>query len=220
MSTGPSGYETHDERQLRPREGDSTLARWIDDVCYHGFIQVVLLGLLALWTVIQTPFIDLVVKTSVVVAVPATMLAIGTLRSGVVSVGRPWPRLSGARLGTGEGYQAYITRTAYVSATLLGATYGGALAALVTGRVLVAIPVSLALAVGVTALFPSLTRPGRGPRFARAGVYAVGFGVAFALSSPLDVSVGDPFVVVYFLVLTLLAAFDLSSRGWRNTATE
>lgn len=216
MSTRTPGLETNDERQLSPRAREPTLARWIDDVFYHGFIQVVLLGLLALWTVIQTPFIDLAVKSCIVVVAPATMLTIGTLRSEVVSVGRPWPQLDGSRLGTGEGYQPYVTRTVYVSATLLGATYGGALVALVSGSVLVGIPVSALLAVSTTALFPYLTAPGSRPRLARGSFYLAGFGLAFALSSPLDVSVGDPFVLTYFLALTLLAAFDLSDRGYRS----
>jgi hypothetical protein len=210
---GPS----HDERQLADRPERSTLARWIDDVCYDGFLQVVVLGLPALWVVLQTPFVDLHVKSAVVVAAPATMLTLGTLRSGVVTVGRPWPRLDGSRLGTGEGYQAYVTRTVYVSATLLGATYGGASVSLATGSVLVGLPVAAALAVALVAAFPHLTAPGRRRRLGRAGVYLAGFGVAFALSTPLDVSVGDPFVLVYFAGFGVLAAFDLSARGWRNT---
>jgi hypothetical protein len=216
MSMRDSGPGSHDERQLRPRETQSTVARWIDDVCYYGFTQVVVLGLLALWTVLQTPYVDLAVKTGVVVAAPVTMVAIGTLRSGLVSVGRPWPRLDGSRLGTGEGYQAYVTRAVYVSATLLGATYGGALVALAADSVLVAIPVAVVVAVTLVALFPHLTAPGNRRRVARGGVYLACFGLAFALSTPLDVSVGDPFVVVYFLVFVALAAFDLSARGWRN----
>jgi hypothetical protein len=217
MSTRDSDRGSHDERQLRPREARPVVARWIDDVFYYGFTQVVLLGLLALWTVIQTPYVDLAVKTGVVVAAPVTMFAIGTFRSGLVSVGRPWPRLDGARLRTGEGYQAYVTRAVYVSATLLGATYGGALVALVVDSVPVAVPVAAVLAVALVALFPHLTAPGDRRRTARGGVYLACFGVAFALSSPLDVSVGDPFVLVYFLILAALAAFDLSDRGWRNT---
>jgi hypothetical protein len=217
MSTEDSDLDSHDRRQLTPRREQPPLARWIDDVFYYGFTQVVLLGLLALWTVIQTPFVDLAVKTSVVVAGPATMLTIGTLRSGVVSVGRPWPRLDGSRLGTGEGYQAYVTRAVYVSTTLLCATYGGALVALGTGSNLAGVPVAAALAVGTTALFPHLTAPGRRRWLARGGFYAAGFGLAFALSSPLDPTVGDPFVITYFVALAVLAGFDLSDRGWRNT---
>ena len=217
MSTRDPDPGSHDWRQPTPRREQPTLSRWIDDVFYYGFAQVALLGLLALWTVLQTPFVDLAVKTSAVVAGPATMLTIGTLRSGLVSVGRPWPRLDGSRLGTGEGYQAYVTRTVYVSATLLSATYGGALVALVVGSSLAGVPVAAALAVGTTALLPHLTAPGRRRRLARGGFYVVGVGLAFSLSSPLDVSVGDPFVLTYFVALAALAAFDLSDRGWRNT---
>ena len=218
MPTHHSERAAHDERQLATHGEQSTFARWIDDVCYDGFLQVVVLGLPALWTVLQTPFIDLHVKSAVVVAAPATMLTLGTLRSGILTVGRPWPRLDGSRLGTGEGYQAYVTRTVYVSATLLGATYGGASVSLATGSVLVGLPVAASLAVCLVALFPHLTAPGLRRRLGRAGVYLAGFGVAFALSTPLDVSVGDPFVLLYFGFFAVLAAFDLSGRGWRNTA--
>jgi hypothetical protein len=217
MHTHDSEQATHDERQLVARPERSVLARWIDDVCYYGFLQVVVLGLPALWTVLQTPFIDLHVKSTVAVAAPATVLALGTLRSGLVTVGRPWPRLDGSRLGTGEGYQAFVTRAVYVSATLLGATYGAASVALATGSILVGLPVAATLAVALVALFPHLTAPGRRRRLGRAGVYLAGFGVAFALSAPLDVSVGDPVVLLYFGVFGVLAAFDLSGRGWRNT---
>jgi hypothetical protein len=177
------------------------------------------LGLLALWTVLQTPFVDLEVKTAAVVAYPATMLAIGTFRSGVVSAGRPWPTLETRRLGTGEGYPQYLTRAVYVSTALLLGSYGGALAALLTGTLLVAVPVAAVLAVGSVACYPHLTAPGRRRRVARAGYYLSGLGVAFALSTPLDVSVGDPIVAVYFLGLGALALYDLSGRGWRNDDT-
>lgn len=214
----PSGTDlaSNDDRQFAPRTERSTLARWIDDVLYYGFAQVTGLGLLALWTVLQTPFIDVVVKTAAVVAYPATMLAIGTFRCGVVSVGRPWPRLELKRLGTGEGYQAYLTRAVYVSTALLCGTYGGAAAALAVGSTLLAIPVAATLSIGSIALFPHLTAPGRRRQLARAAYYAVGLGVAFVLSTPLDLSVGDPFTLVYFLALAVLAGFDLSDRGWRN----
>jgi hypothetical protein len=208
----------NDERQLDSRSERSTLARWIDDVLYYGFAQVTGLGLLALWTVLQTPYVDLVVKTAAVVAYPATMLAIGTFRSGVLSAGRPWPRLETRRLGTGEGYQAYLTRAVYVSTALLLGTYGAALVALVADATLIAIPAAAVLAVGSIALFPHLTVPGRRRWVARGAYYLVGLGVAFALSTPLDVSVGDPLTVAYFAVLGVLAAYDLSSRGWRNVA--
>lgn len=62
--------------------------------------------------------------------------------------------------------------------------------------------------------------PGRRRQIARGAYSLVGLdlGVAFALSTPLDVSVGDPLTVAYFAVLGVLAASDLSSRGWRNVA--
>jgi hypothetical protein len=218
MSVPDSDLSSHDERQLRRPTERSTVARWLDDVFYYGVAQVLLLGLLALWTVLQTPYVDLSVKSAVVIAAPVIVLAVGTLRSGVVTVGRPWPRIDGSRLGTGEGYQAYVTRAAYLSATLLGATYGGAFVSLATDSVLVGSAVAGVVAAVLVALFPHLTAPGRYRRLGRAAVYLAGFGVAFALSSPLDTSVGDPFVLVYFLILGALAAFDLSARGWRNAA--
>jgi hypothetical protein len=73
------------------------------------------------------------------------------------------------------------------------------------------------LSIGSIALFPHLTAPGRPRRIARGAYYLVGLGVAFVLSTPLDLSIGDPLTVAYFAILGVLAAYDLSGRGWRNT---
>lgn len=209
MSTRERTTADHDDRQLRPREERAGLDRWLYDLYFHGFGQTTFLGLLMLWTVLQTPFLGLEAKTAVVGAWPGAMLAIGTLRSEVVGVGRPWPALTNRKLGVRGGYGAWASRAVYVSATLGLGTYGGVAVAVVTGDVLLAVPVAAVLAVAGVVALPYLHGGSGHARAGRAAYYCLGLGLAFAYSSPLTLSVGDPYVLSYFALLAVGAVYDL-----------
>jgi hypothetical protein len=106
--------------------------------------------------------------------------------------GRPWPALSGAKLGTGEpgGYRAFARRLVTLSAILSLAVVGGALVRAATGSVALALPAVVALSVCGVASVPTLEADTLRAGLARVGFHLAGLAALAWFARPFDPTVG------------------------------
>lgn len=178
------------------------------DLIQGGLAQFALLSAPMLWVVAQTPTYTVEIATAAVVSILLVSFLITLFRGGHVSVGRPWPVLTNERLGTGTGWRAFLTRSAYLSCTLGLATSGGVLAQVASGSFVWNVLVAVLLSIAAVVLLPYLSGDSTRVRIARLGYYVLGLVAAAALllfaSELLDVS-GAAFAL---LLVCTLAALD------------
>jgi hypothetical protein len=206
----PANRDRTASRPVRPRGDDEKdgVERWIAHV-FAGFAQTTVLGLPVLWVVLQTPYIYVEAKTAGIAGYAATVLAVGTVRGGYVSVGRPWPTLSAATMAERGGGFRFLRRAGLLSATLMVATYGASVLDLVTGSwVLGIVAAGVTGAVGV-GLIPHLDREATPWTLARAGYYAVGLGLVAATTDPFNRDVGSALSPELFFFLVGLCLADV-----------
>ncbi|MFC5366327.1 hypothetical protein [Salinirubrum litoreum] len=197
-------------RPARPRRDDEKegIERWIAHV-FAGFAQTTVLGLPALWVVLQTPYIYVEAKTAGIAGYAATILAVGTVRGGYVSVGHPWPTLSASTMAERGGSFQFLRRAALLSGTLMIATYGASVLDIATGSWVLGIVSAAVFGAVGAGLVPHLDRGERRWTFARAGYYAVGLGLVAATTDPLDRDVGSALSPELFLFLVALCLVDV-----------
>jgi hypothetical protein len=197
-------------RAARPRRDDEKegIDRWTSHV-FAGFAQTTVLGLPVLWVVLQTPYIYVEAKTAGIAGYAATILAVGTIRGGYVSVGRPWPLLSAATMAERGGSFRFLRRAGLLSATLMIATYGASVLDIATGSWVVGIVSATLLGAAGAGLLPYLSREERRWTLARAGYYAVGLGLVAATTDPFDRDVGSALSPELFLFLVGICLFDV-----------
>ncbi|MDL5362426.1 hypothetical protein [Halalkalicoccus sp. NIPERK01] len=126
------------------------------DLIRGGLAQVAFLGAPALWIVAGTPVYTVEIATAAGSALVVLGLLITTFRGGHFSVGRPWPVLTNRRLGT-TGWRAFLTRSVYLSSTLLVVVFGGVLAQAAGGSSLANVLVAGALSVAALVALPYLS---------------------------------------------------------------
>lgn len=182
--------------------------RWIGHV-FAGFAQTTVLGLPVLWIVLQTPYIYVEAKTAGIAGYAATILAVGTIRGGYVSVGHPWPTLSAATMAERGGSFRFLRRAVLLSGTLMIATYGASVLDVATGSwVLGIVSASLLGAAGAT-LLPHLDREETRWTVARTGYYAAGLGLVAATTDPFNRDVGSSLSPELFLSLVAICLLDV-----------
>jgi hypothetical protein len=206
----PSSSDQPANRSVRPRRDDEKagIERWIAHV-FAGFAQTTVLGLPVLWVVLQTPYIYVEAKTAAIAGYAATILAVGTLRGGYVSVGRPWPTLSRATMAEPGGVFRFLRRAALLSATLMVATYAASVLDLATGSWVLGIVSASSFGALGAGLLPHLDRDATPWTLARAGYYAAGLGLVAATTDPFDRDVGSALSPELFLLLAGLCLVDL-----------
>ncbi|MEM4781275.1 MAG: hypothetical protein QXG03_06935 [Halalkalicoccus sp.] len=179
------------------------------DFIQGGLAQVAFCSAPALWVVATVPTYTTEVATAAMVAILWLSLSLTALRGGHLSVGRPWPALTNRRFGT-TGWRAFLTRGAYLSATLLLVVSTGVLAQLIAGTYLANVAVALVGSTVALWLLPVLSTAEPRVRLARfvyclLGVCIAGFGV-FALAP-------DPGALVALAVILGLAMLDARPAG-------
>ena len=206
----PSSRDRTAERSVRPRRGSDKegVERWIANV-FAGFAQTTVLGLPVLWVVLQTPYIYVEAKTAGIAGYAATILAVGTIRGGYVSVGRPWPTLSRATMAEPGGVFQFLRRATLLCATLMVATYGASVLDLATGSWVLGLVSAAAFGALGAALLPHLDRETTPWTLARAGYYAVGLGLVAATTDPFNRDVGSALSPELFLLLAGFCLVDL-----------
>ena len=178
---------------------------------YYGAVQLLVLGLPALWLLFLSSLDPTLLGPAVLVACAVLPVSVAAGRRGLFGDG--WPRLSNAKLGTGEdgGYLAFVRRAAHVCSTLVVAVLVGVLAGHrldVPGSVATA---TLLTAAG-TALVVPFARPGRWRRLACAGYHATALGLVWVVVDPFGS--GLPSAVATTAVLALLGVVAV----WRAPA--
>jgi hypothetical protein len=206
----PSSRDHPAQKSVRPRRDDDRegVEHWIAHV-FAGFTQTTVLGLPVLWVVLQTPYIYLEAKTAGIAGYAATILAVGTIRGGYVSVGHPWPTLSAATMAEPGGSLRFLRRAGLLCATLMVATYGASVLDLATGSwVLGIVSASIFGALGA-GLVPHLDRETTPWTLARAGYYAAGLALVAATTDPFNRDVGSALSPELFLFLAGLCLADV-----------
>lgn len=200
-------YSTGDRRTGdAPHEHESVYDFFVD-LIQAGLGQVAFLSLPALWIIAVTPVYTIEIATSAVVSIAAITLLLPLFRGGHLTVGRPWPVLTNRKLGTGTGWQAFLTRIVYLSSTLLLVSYTGVLVELATGLVLLNALVSLGLSCVTTALLPFLSADSTSARRRRvayclASFLPMGIVLYTALPADIDPTIGLATVLIIGLLLT------------------
>lgn len=204
-------YWSNDERTIKPRRELQGADRWLTDVLYYGLWQLMVLGWPMVYLIYQSPVNYVTAKTAAITSVVTIPVCIGLFRGGHLTVGRPWPAITNAKLGTGSGYRAYLTRSVYLSCTLGLATYAGVFLGVATGSAAVTIVIAAAVSTVGIAGFPLLSKRAIRVRIVRLGYYALGLAVVGIGALPLDLRVGDPILgPALFVLLLVLALAD----GW------
>lgn len=205
---------SNEERATRPRRESSGFDRLLTGV-FYGVGQLIVLCWPMLWLVFLTPEIGAEVKAAALVAVAVVSGLVGALRSGLLSVGRPWPTLTGAMLSVGTGYSEYLTRSIYLSCTLGLATYVGAFAQLATGSALATVPVAAVVSAAAVAAFPYVRGDAIALRAARLGYYAAALAAVSLGISGLGAAVWEipGSSAALFLLYVVLALVDTGASG-------
>lgn len=205
---------SNEERAARVRREPGAYDRLLSGL-FYAIGQLILLCWPVLWLVFLTPEIGAEVEAAALVAVAVASAFVGALRSGLLSIGRPWPALTGAMLSVGTGYGEYLTRSVYLSCTLGFATYAGAFAQLATGHALATVPVAAVVSAGGVAAFPYLTGDALATRAVRLGYYAVALGLVFVGISGLGAAVREipGSSIAFFLLYVVLALVDTVASG-------
>lgn len=146
-----------------PHEHESVYDFFVD-LIQAGLGQVALFSLPALWIIAVTPVYTTEIATSAVVSIATITLLLPLFRGGHLTVGRVWPVLTNRKLGTGTGWQAFLTRIVYLSSALLFVSYTGVLVELTTGIALLNALVALGLSCVAIALLPFLSADSKSAR--------------------------------------------------------
>lgn len=200
-------YTSGDRRTADSTHEHEAFYDFFVDFIQGGLAQFVLLSAPMLWVVAQTPTYTVEIATAAVVSILLVSFLITLFRGGHVSVGRPWPVLTNERLGTGTGWQAFLTRSAYLSCTLGLTTYGGVLAQVTSGSFVWNALVAVLLSVAAVVSLPYLSEDSTRMRIARLGYYVLGLVPATAVllfASELL----DPSAAFALLLVCTLAALD------------
>lgn len=200
-------YTSGDRRTADSTHEHEAFYDFFVDFIQGGLAQFVLLSAPMLWVVAQTPTYTVEIATAAVVSILLVSFLITLFRGGHVSVGRPWPVLTNERLGTGTGWQAFLTRSAYLSCTLGLTTYGGVLAQVASGSFVWNALVAVLLSVAAVVSLPYLSGDSTRVRIARLGYYVLGLVPAAAVllfASELL----DPSAAFALLLVCTLAALD------------
>lgn len=200
-------YASGDRRTADSTHEHEAFYDFFVDLIQGGLAQFALLSAPMLWVVAQTPTYTVEIATAAVVSILLVSFLITLFRGGHVSVGRPWPVLTNERLGTGTGWRAFLTRSAYLSCTLGLATSGGVLAQVASGSFVWNVLVAVLLSIAAVVLLPYLSGDSTRVRIARLGYYVLGLVAAAALllfASELL----DPSAAFALLLVCTLAALD------------
>ena len=199
---------SNDERAIRPRQEAVGPDRWLTAIIYYGLGQLALFCAPMIWMIGLSPFYTGLFGLGLIGALVTIPILIGLFRGGYISVGREWPVLTNAKLGTGEGYCEYLTRTVYLACTLGLAAYGSAGLALVAGRsVAVNVLGGMAISAVGIALLPYLSATSRRMRAARLGYYVIALVVIGIGAVPTFVAIA-PERAVIVAVYVVLAGVD------------
>lgn len=187
---------------------------WVDAVVYYGLGQVLLLGFPTIWLAFQAVTHPVAVTTAAVFATTLVPLTLGSLRTGVVATGAPWPAIDDPPLGLGPdaGYGSLLRRAAFLNATLGLATFAGATVDAAGWGLVGSVLVAGGVSVSAILLLPSVrTADARWTVGLRAGYYVVSLSVVGTYGRLWDVTVGAPSAPLAFGVVVLLAAADVAS---------
>ncbi|WP_255198268.1 hypothetical protein [Halorarius litoreus] len=168
---------------------------------YYGAGQLLVLGLPALWLLFLSSLDPTLLGPAVLTACAALPVSIAVGRRGLF--GPDWPRLSNAKLGTGEdgGYLAFLRRAAHVCSTLVLAVLVGVLVGHRAGVPAAVVTTALLTVIG-TALAVTFARPGRWRRLATAAYHATALGLVWTVVDPF--ASGLPSAAATTAVLALL----------------
>lgn len=201
-------YSSGDRRTgSSPHEHEAVYDFFVDFI-QGGLAQFALLAAPMLWVVAQTPTYIVEVATAAGVSFLLVPLLLTLFRGGHVSVGRPWPVLKNRKLGTGTGWQAFLTRSVYLSCTLSLLIYGGVLAQVLGGSYVWNVLAVVVLGVSAVVLLPYLSAESTRMRIARLGYYVLGLLPAIAALLLLESEVFDPTAALALLLVVVLAALD------------
>ncbi len=189
------------------------------DYIQGGLAQVAFLAAPALWVGAVTPASTVEIATAAMSALLVTSVLLTAFRGGHLPTARPWPVLTNRRLGT-TGWRAFLTRSVYLSSTLLAVTYGGVLAQAAGGSPLANVLVAGAGTVVALVALPVLSAATPRARAGRFGYCLLGSVLAVAI--PVRAGAGlDPSGVVSLGVILALATADTrpveAIRAWRAT---
>jgi hypothetical protein len=176
-----------DERQLRPREEDSSRdpVAWLSAVFYYGLGQVLFLGLPALWMAFLAPVRRLQVVDATVVGMVFVPLVIAAGRLGILGgaldrFGLRWPTLGGTTLGVVGSFRVYLTRSTLLNATFMWVAYGTVWLSLWVDP-FPWFEVAATIAVASTVAYPWLSTSTLRARLARVAFQLGGVGVLLAV---------------------------------------
>lgn len=210
MNDGPGPvYSGDPQRTGRALSDHESVYDVFVDFIQGGLAQVAFLSAPALWVVATVPEYTTEVATAATVSILWLSLSLTALRGGHVSVGRPWPTLTNRRFGT-TGWRAFLTRTIYLSSTILLVVSAGVLAQLLVGSYLANVAVAIVLSSGALALLPVVSTVEPGVRVARFG-YCLG-GVCVAGGGVLAAT-PDAGALLALVMLLTLAALDTRPVG-------
>lgn len=201
-------YTSGDRRTADSTHEHEAFYDFFVDFIQGGLAQFALLAAPMLWAVAQTPIYTVEIATAAVVSILLVSFLITLFRGGHVSVGRPWPVLTNEKLGTGTGWQAFLTRSAYLSCTLSLATYGGVLAQVASGSFVWNVLLTALLSIAAVVLLPYLSADSTRARIARLGYYVLGLIPAVVVLLLFASEFLDPGAAFALLVVCALAALD------------
>lgn len=206
MNDGPGPVYGGDPQRTGRRLSDHESAYDVfADFIQGGLAQVALLGVPAFWIVIEIQPYTTEVGTAAMVAIVWLSLLITAFRGGYLSVDRPWPTLTNRRFGT-AGWRVFLTRSVFLSATLLVVVHAGVLTQLLVGSFVANVLVVIALSSVALALLPALSTREPRARLARFGYCLLGVGVAG--TGTLATSGSGPSVAFVTALLLVMAAVD------------
>ena len=201
-------YASGDRRTADSTHEHEAFYDFFVDFIQGGLAQFTLLSAPMLWAIAGTPIYTVEIATAAGIALLLVPFLITLFRGGHVSVGRPWPVLTNEKLGTGTGWQPFLTRVAYLSCTLGLATYGGVLAQIVSGSFVGNVLVVVLLSVAAVVLLPYLSGDSTRMRIARLGYYLLGLAPAFAVLVLFSSEFLRPSAAFALLLVCTLAALD------------
>lgn len=201
-------YSSGDRRTAdSPHEHEAVYDFFVDFI-QGGLAQFALLAAPMLWVIAQTPSYTVEVATAAGVSILLVPFLITLFRGGHVSVGRPWPVLTNRKLGGGDGWQAFLTRSVHLSCTLSLVTYAGVLAQVLSGSFVWNVLTVVVLSVVAVVLLPYLSGGSTRMRIARLGYYLLGLIPATAAVLLFASETLDPSAAFALLVVYVLAALD------------
>lgn len=196
-------YTTGDRRTSDAPHDHEALYDCFVDFIQGGLAQVAFLSAPALWIVAQTPIYIVEIAAAAMTALFVVSLLLTAFRGGHLPAGRPWPVLTNRRLGT-SGWRVFLTRSVYLSSTLLLVVFGGVLAQAASdssiANVLVVTAASVVALVALPFLCDSSPRA-RTARFAYCVLGVLPAGIAATVAGGSTPST----VLAAGLVLTLAA---------------